>query len=62
MAMLVREYLEFYRMEYSLSVFLPEVSLLNQDNPSRDDLCKKASLKPPQAQESSAPLLVHLIR
>jgi len=27
MAMLVREYLEFYRMEYSLSVYLPEVSL-----------------------------------
>ncbi|CDW91463.1 fgfr1 oncogene partner [Stylonychia lemnae] len=62
LAQLVREYLEFYRMEYSLSVYLPEVALSNQENPQREDLCKKASLKPPQAQESSAPLLVHLIR
>jgi hypothetical protein len=25
--MLVKEYLEYYRMEYTLSVYLPEVSL-----------------------------------
>ena len=36
MAQLVKEYLEYYRMEYSLSVFLPEVNLQNANELSKD--------------------------
>jgi FGFR1 oncogene partner len=60
-AQLVREYLEYYRMEYTLSVYLPEVSMQNQEAPARDDLCRQAGINPPSS-ESSAPLLVHLLR
>lgn len=30
-AQLIREYLEYYRMEYTLSVYLPEVALSNME-------------------------------
>ena len=49
-------------MEYTLSVFLPEVAIQNQEAPGREELCKKAGVQPPQSNESSAPLLVHLMR
>jgi hypothetical protein len=60
-AQLVREYLEYYRMEYTLSVYLPEVALQNQENPSKEELCKRSGIKQPSS-ESSAPLLLQLIR
>ena len=60
-AQLVREYLEYYRMEYTLSVFLPEIAMQNQENPSKEDICRRAGMKPPMT-ESSAPLLIQLMR
>ena len=62
MALLIREYLEYYRMEYSLSVYVPEVALSHVEYPPKDDLCNKANIKPPSTQESSVPLLVHMVR
>ena len=49
-------------MDYTLSVYLPEVAMQSQENPSRDDLCRKAGMKTPSSSESSQPLLVHFLR
>jgi hypothetical protein len=49
-------------MEYTLSVYLPEVAMQNVESTSRDELCRKSGVKPPSASESSGPLLVHLLR
>ena len=54
---MIREFLEFYRMDYTLSTFLPECSL-SQDPKSRDQICEKIGL--PQA-EPSIPILMHLL-
>ena len=43
-AMLIREFLEFYRMDYSLAVYLPEVALNENAAPSREELHKKLEL------------------
>ena len=48
-------------MEYTLSVYLPEVALQNEEVPSKEELCKQAGINPPPS-ESSAPLLVQLLR
>jgi len=37
-AQLIKEYLEFYRMEYTLSTYLPEAAMQNLESPSREDL------------------------
>jgi hypothetical protein len=57
-AHLIREYLDFYRMDYTMSVYLPEVCIQNTDAIQRDDLSKKAGIKPSHLHESSVPLLV----
>eukprot|EP00347_Sterkiella_histriomuscorum_P009695 403340232 len=61
-AILIREYLEYYRMEYSLSVYQPETALSHVEQPHRDDICHKTGIKAPNQQETSAPLLVHLLK
>ena len=43
-ALLVKEYLEYYRMEYTLSVFLPEVNLQSHDGLSKEELCKRSGI------------------
>ena len=42
--MLVREYLEFYKMDYTMSVYLPEVSMQNTEPQPREDLANFAKL------------------
>ena len=37
-ALLIREYMEHYRMDYSLSVYLPEVVMQNAEIPDRKEL------------------------
>jgi hypothetical protein len=43
-AQLIKEFLEFYRMDYSLSVYLPEVSMQNESQVNREDLAKKMDI------------------
>lgn len=43
MAQMIREFLEFYRMDYTLSVYLPEVAMSN-DAVQRDDLAKQGGV------------------
>ena len=54
---IIREFLEFYRMDYTLSTFLPECSL-SQEPKTRQELEDKIGLQP---WNTSMPLLMHLI-
>ena len=59
-AMLVREYLEFYKMDYTMSVYLPEISMQNTEPQAREELANIAKL-PSQREmpkEQQEPLLV----
>lgn len=55
---LIREYLEFYRLDYSLSIFIPEANL-KQDPLNKNDLKKRADIEIPNDKE---PLLVQILR
>ena len=48
MAELIREFMEFYSMDYSLAIFKPEANL--DGNTQRDVLAKKAGLDKNAAQ------------
>lgn len=54
---IIREFLEFYRMDYTLSTFLPECSL-SQEPKSRQEIEQKVGLS---SCNTSMPLLMHLI-
>lgn len=54
---IIREFLEFYRMDYTLSTFLPECSL-SQEPKSRPELEEKLGVT---QSNSSMPLLMNLI-
>lgn len=44
-ALLVKDFLEHYKMDYTLSVYLPEIALSgNSEQVSKDDLATKAGL------------------
>lgn len=54
---IIREFLEFYRMDYTLSTFLPECSL-SQEPKTRQEIEQKVGL---DNCNTSMPLLMHLI-
>ena len=54
---MIREFLEFYRMDYTLSTFLPECSL-SQEPKTRNEIENQVGLDP---TDTSMPLLMHLI-
>lgn len=44
-AQMIKEYLEFYRMEYTLSTYVPEVALQGSDSQvSREELIEKSGV------------------
>ncbi len=49
-AELIREFLEFYRLDYSLQIYLPEVNLAQQKAMSKDELSRRAGLGQDAAQ------------
>ena len=51
---LIREFLEFYRMDYSLGVFMPECNL-NKEPLRKNDLKKRSGL---EEADTSMPLLM----
>ena len=54
MAELIREFMEFYRLDYSLAIFKPETNLsADQD---RDDLAQKAGFA--NGISDSKPILI----
>lgn len=44
-SLMIKEYLDFYRMEYTLSVYMPEAALQNEPHHSREDLAQKAGIQ-----------------
>ncbi len=55
---LIREYLEFYRLDYTLSIMIPEANL-KQDPLDRDQLLRTSEVDNPTDKE---PLLVQLLK
>ena len=43
-AELVKDFLEFYKLDYTLSIYMPEVNLSSQQAMSKDELAKKIGL------------------
>lgn len=58
-SLMIKDYLDYYRMEYTLSVYMPEAALQNEPLPSREDLASRAGLQQSKADE---PLLVKMLR
>lgn len=57
-AHMIKEYLDFYRMEYTLSVYVPEAALSNQESLSREELQRRAGLQ----SQTQTPLLVQMLK
>lgn len=57
-AELVKEFLEFYRLDYTLAIYMPEVNLNQHGAMSRDELSRKVGLGEASAQK---PLMAQLI-
>ena len=55
---LIREYLEFYRLDYTLSIFIPEGNL-KQDPIDKNDLLNRSEVDHPTDSE---PLLVQVLK
>lgn len=58
-ALLVKDFLEHYKMDYTLSVYLPEIALSNSaEDSSRDDVATKVGLP----KNGDGPLLLQLLK
>lgn len=60
-AELVREFLEFYRLDYSLQIYLPEVNLNQKEAMSKDELARRSGLPAPKGPAETKPLLMQLL-
>ena len=43
-AELFKDFLEFYKLDYTLAIFMPEVNLNSQNSMSKDDLARKVGI------------------
>lgn len=57
-AELVRDFLEFYKLDYTLAIFMPEVNMSHQNALSKEELSKKIGLNEASNQK---PLMAQLI-
>ena len=58
-AELVKEFLEFYKLDYSLSIYMPEVNLNTQPATSKEDLAEKVGLG--SAPDVQKPVMMQLV-
>ena len=62
---MIKEYLEHYKMDYTMSVYLPEIAMQGQQHQvSRDELAQKAGLSltdKSKAPAEQTPLLIQLL-
>ena len=56
-AELIRDFFEFYKLDYTLSIYMPEVNLNSNNAMSKDELSRKIGLD----GEPQKPLLVQLL-
>ena len=59
LAELIREYLEFYKLDYSKQIFVPETNLTTVPEASRDTLAAKTGLT--NQDDGRKPLLLHIL-
>jgi FGFR1 oncogene partner len=57
-AELVKDFLEFYKLDYTLAIFMPEVNLNTQKVSTKEELSKKVGLREPSSQK---PVMAQLI-
>ena len=57
-AEIVKEFLEFYSLDYTKNIYCPEVNIRPENEMKRDEITKKAGLK---AEVKDKPLLVQLL-
>lgn len=63
MALLIKEYLEHYKMDYTLSVYLPEIAMQRQEHQvARDELAERSGLAAGKPASTEKPLLVQLLQ
>ena len=55
LAELIREYLEFYSLDYSKQIFMPETNLMTINSSSKEQLADKVNLSQPDEKK---PLLL----
>jgi hypothetical protein len=60
-AELIREFLEFYRLDYTLQIYLPEVNLNHSNGMSKEELARRSGLSSSFESTESKPLLVQLL-
>ena len=58
-AELIREFLEFYRLDYSLQIYLPEVNLAGSSAANKEDLARRAGLA--GSFTENKPIMVQLL-
>ncbi len=58
-AELVKEFLEFYKLDYTLAIYKPEVNLNDQRAMTRDDLIRKVGLD--ESATNQKPLMAQLL-
>ena len=59
---MIREYLEHYRMDYTLSVFVPEAAMQGQSyHISRDKLAEQTGIFKEKEERDTAPLLIKML-
>jgi hypothetical protein len=59
-AELIREFLTFYKMEHTLSVFVPEMSLHSDFTKQREEMVRECGFSKSQDDESK-PLILRLV-
>lgn len=57
-AELVKEFLEYYKLDYSLQIFMPETNLQSKQSENKEDLLGKLGMK---SHDSAKPLLMTLL-
>lgn len=50
-AELIKEFLEFHKLDYTLAIFMPEVNLNAQNSMGKEELSKKVGLSSPNNQQ-----------
>lgn len=59
-AEMIREFLSFYKMEHTLSVFIPEMSLHAGFPKSRDEMARECGLSKSQ-DDTTKPILLKMV-
>ena len=58
LAELIREYLDFYKLDYTKQIFMPETNLGTKPESSSEDLAQKAGIPNPDGKK---PLLLQIL-